>query len=321
MHDGQDLKHPLVYTYTIGLHNVKDFIVLPRLRRFFRQSRVFCSRYYPQANRLTYAQSWNGQDVRMATTKYMFLLPFIATVATFANLLTMVAFWKEPKLREKPSDLLIFALACVDFLTGLIVVPLITPLYVIPGDWPLGEFGCRTLVSTSTAALTGSMFLLIAISLDRLLLVSVQYPRYIKIQSKRQIYLNIGVAIGAAIFVSLLGQSFWNVAKTLDVIAANINFNKICLSPSRRVAAFSSAFFIIFYCIPVLIVGFLSVGFLLFLRKRIKKGNRIRDQGGSTTSQSGTGVSSQIRTVSTMVSNGEEATSDRSTVSRHNRYI
>ncbi|XP_072037363.1 trace amine-associated receptor 7e-like [Amphiura filiformis] len=206
---------------------------------------------------------------------YYFLLPCISVVGTLANLLTLIAFWKEPKLREKPPDLLILALACVDFFIGLAVVPILSPLYILPGNWPFAEIGCRLLIASSTATITGSMFLVIGISVDRYLLVSRDYSVYVKMQSTRKIQMNIIFGLGTAFLAAIIEQSFWEYGKQLDEIAANIDFNQFCLSPPRRVAAFSSVYLILFYCAPVLVVGVFSVSFFILLLKRIKKVRRV----------------------------------------------
>ncbi len=201
---------------------------------------------------------------------YLTWIILIAVVAVIGNLLTIVAFVKESKLREKPSDFLILALACVDFFTGLFVLPLLSPLFVTPGHWPLGENGCRVLVTSSVWIITASLFLLIFISLDRFLLVYLDYSRYLNMQTKRVIYLFIALSFGIAIVAATLEQSMWYYGKSIDERGANINYDQVCLSPPRRVAAFSSAFFVLFYFVPVMIVCGLSIAFLGLLRRRIK---------------------------------------------------
>lgn len=207
--------------------------------------------------------------------QYVVIIPLMVISAVLGNLMTIVAFWKVPKLREKPSDLLICALACVDFATGLFVIPLIGPLYITPGNWPLEEIGCRVHIASSIIVLTTSLYLLIFISFDRYLLVSREYPQYLKTQSERRIYKCIVFSLSMGVLAAVIEQSMWDRAKAIDAVAAGINFNERCLSPPRRLAPFSTAYFLAFYLLPVIAVSVLSVAFLYLFRKRLMKKIRI----------------------------------------------
>lgn len=210
----------------------------------------------------------------------------MAAVTVIGNLLTLIAFWREPKLREKPSDMLICALAGVDFVTGLVVMPLMSPLYITPGDWPLGEAGCRVLISLSNIVLNSNLVLLIFISLDRYLLVSREYPQYVKIQSEHRIYACILLSFCLAALAVGAEQGPWEYAKTVNAVAAGIDYDKFCLSPPRRITRFSIGFFVVSYLLPVVIVGILSVAFLYLLRKRMKKNlTQVRPSDTASSSQ------------------------------------
>ena len=49
---------------------------------------------------------------------YAIVVPIIIVIGTVFNLTTILAFWKMPGLRDKPSDLLILNLSVVDLITG-----------------------------------------------------------------------------------------------------------------------------------------------------------------------------------------------------------
>ena len=57
----------------------------------------------------------------------------------------------------------------------------------------LGEITCKISIFTGYTSLTGSLYTLCMISLDRLLLVLKKYPQYMQIQSKFRIKVTIAI--------------------------------------------------------------------------------------------------------------------------------
>ncbi len=203
---------------------------------------------------------------------YMVVTPIICVLTVAGNSATINAFWKLPSLCEKPSETLILHLSITDLLTGLVVIPIFSPNYVTPGYWPLGEFGCRWVAGPIfNICVHTSILLLLAISLDRFLLVYKEYPKYVKIQSRSRIQLTIVGCWMMGVCSVIFEQSLWDVAKTLDESAANINYNAVYLSPSRRLKEFSLTFFLTLYFTPVLLVCVFSVAFLCLLRAKLIK--------------------------------------------------
>ena len=249
-----------------------------------------------------------GIDVNLF---YAVFHPFLALVTVIGNLLTIIAFWKEPRLRERPSDLLIPSLAWIDLGTGLIVLPLQSPLYIVPGNWPIGEIGCKVLVVTSNFCLISSLLILIGISLDRFFLVSRDYPRYLKLQSGYRVHIYITFSFGISAATQVVELGLWDYVKKTNPIAAGIDYDRFCLSPARRNATFSLAFFFICFIVPVLIVGALSTGFLILLRRRLLKTRKVGAGEGSEEGVSHTAPSASAPT-------GESGASESSV---KNRYI
>ena len=69
---------------------------------------------------LSWPRSWqqsNGPNYASSLQ----LLPLLTVVG---NLGIIVAFWKEPSLKVKASDLLVLSLSVVDFLQGLVFLPI-----------------------------------------------------------------------------------------------------------------------------------------------------------------------------------------------------
>ena len=156
---------------------------------------------------LTSNNSTDGKvDVVFAT-----LIPILSLVAVLLNLATIIAFWQFTRLRNKPSELLILNLSCADLIIGLLVMPLWSPVYITPGSWPMGENGCRIAILVLNMGVHGSLFALLSISIDRFLLISMDYPRYVHIQTNRTIRMIIASCwILALLTVAIeLGFGIW----------------------------------------------------------------------------------------------------------------
>ena len=89
---------------------------------------------------------------------YAVVIPVACILTIVGNLGTIYAFRKLPELWDKPSDMLILSLSCADLMTGLIVLPLFTPMLATPGYWPFGETTCRVLASCSEVLSISSVY-------------------------------------------------------------------------------------------------------------------------------------------------------------------
>ena len=202
---------------------------------------------------------------------FAIFIPILSSLTVIGNVMIIVAFWKLPNLREKPSELLILNLSIVDLLTGLVVLPVQSLVYIIPGYWPLGEIGCRLQAISLQTNIYASLFTLIGISTDRCLLVLKEYPVYLKMQSLNRIKITIAACWLAAFSAAMIEQILWNPAKSLDVTAALIDFRKTCLTPPRRLQGYTMTVFLVVYFGPVITVCGLSISFLYLLKRRLKK--------------------------------------------------
>ena len=199
------------------------------------------------------------------------------------NLLIIIAFIKVKPLRVNPSNVLILALSIADLLYGSFVLILDAIPYAFMDVYPYGEYGCMMLVAGSNCYVVGNL-ILVAISIDRLLLVSMDYNKYIKFQtlSRMKQILAICCAIGLASAVFEL--SLWNYAKSTNPVAANINFSVACFSPARFTRWFGLTYSIGLFCMPVLLVTVVSGVFFYRLHQKLKKTRKI----GSRTDTSST---------------------------------
>ena len=172
------------------------------------------------------------------------------------------------------------------------MLPLWAPAFISSNHyWPFGEIGCRLALIPANVTIYASLYTLLAISVDRLLLVGCEYPRYMKLQSRYRVRATI---VGCWVFATslvLVETALWDYGKSLDGPAGQINFDRVCLSPSRdNIRAFSLTISFGLYFTPVVTVVGLSATFLYFLHRRLKKSNTtsgLSRQGVSSSQQEG----------------------------------
>ena len=186
---------------------------------------------------------------------------------------TICAFIKERSLREKPSDLLILNLSVSDLGIGLFCMPF-SISNLICDCWLTGEIGCRLWMTLSDVFVFSGVANLIVISLDRYLLVSLEYSSYLRLQTKRRIQRTIIACWTFPLFPSLLENSLWSYAKASPG-AAHYDFSYQCLSPPRDLFLVTLLIIIIGAVIPMLLLSYFSLTFLFLLRKRLKNQRRI----------------------------------------------
>ncbi|XP_072018230.1 5-hydroxytryptamine receptor 7-like [Amphiura filiformis] len=199
----------------------------------------------------------------------------LSLITVLANLGTIIAFWKVKSLGEKPADLLILSLAFIDLFQGLIMLPFHMSLDILDGRWIWGELGCKFYVPMALASITNGLLILCTISLDRLLLVKLQYPKYMKFQSKPRVLLAISICWLLSLVPAVIDVGFWEYAKSLNN-SVPINFDFVCLSPTRwMMPKVSLVFLFTFFFMPVFLVAVFSLSFLHALHLRLQKIRRV----------------------------------------------
>ena len=216
------------------------------------------------------------QDDKPINVFFAIFIPTLCFLITIGNLGTIIAFWKLPSLRNKPSELLILSLSCADFITGFIVIPFFSPVYITPGYWPFKEITCMIFNFFMDLAVHASLFTLCMISIDRFLLVSKEYPQYMKIQTHFRIKASLLIGWTFSLLTGVAEVAMWETAKDLDYTASIIDYDKYCMSPPRRMKQFALTFFLSLYLFPVLLVCGLSTAFFCLLRKRFSKNRGLR---------------------------------------------
>ena len=122
-----------------------------------------------------------------------------------------------------------------------------------------------------------SNILLVAISLDWVFLVTVNYSKYVTLQTLSRIRLQIAVCCCIGILSVIIELCLWNFAKTGSVVAANIDFDVCCLYPPRRIKGYGLYVSIVNFSVPCLLVTLFSVFFFARLHARIKNTRQIGD--------------------------------------------
>ncbi len=193
-----------------------------------------------------------------------------------ANLGIIIAFWKIKAFGEKPSEFFILVLACVNLFLGMVIIPLHLSPYILLGEvrWIFGEMGCQCYIFSAFASVTNGPLLTSCICLDRLLLVKMEYPRYVKSQSKTKVLLTVTVCFILALTPATADLCFWEYSKSVSDI--RINYDYFCLSPVRYgTPEISLIFLFVFVFCPIFLVSGLSVAFLHALRLRLQRIRRV----------------------------------------------
>ena len=154
----------------------------------------------------------------------------ISIVTIIGNIIIIIAFIKVRSLRRKPSNALILALSVTDLLFGIYeFVFKAVPYYFHNGN-PFDQAGCIVKVAFLNLYPIGNL-LLVAISIDRVLLVSLPYPRYVKTLTFFRVRMIVLVCYSIGLVAAIIELSLWNFAITN--CTAEINFKIFCRSPPR----------------------------------------------------------------------------------------
>ena len=227
--------------------------------------------------------NFSSESVGPPQNNAAYFLHTLTVLTVTCNLGIIVAFYKVPSLRVKASELLILSLSIVDFTQGLIFIP-INNDYYIRQRWILGELGCQLWVAFGTYTGTTSLLLLVAISVDRVLLLTMTYPRYVRTLTRFRVKLVAAACAVIPVLPTITELGLWEYAKGIDPIARKINFDYTCLSTTRRLRGFQ-ILLVVFNIIPCILVGIFSVFVMHRLRKILRRLQRVnpRVHGDSAT--------------------------------------
>ncbi len=199
----------------------------------------------------------------------------IMSIITFlGNIGTILAFWKVRGLREKPSDFFILSLSLADLLMGFYVISHIST-YAI-GRWIWGKIGCQLMNYVCNVAAVSGIFSTLLICWDRFLLISKEYPKYIKLQTKRRVIIAITFVWTYSLIASTVELMIWDVVKVPDTVY-EFDYSRGCRSPPKHNFVFQALGFTFGILFPLIGIEGLSVAFIVLLRRKLRKRARVSD--------------------------------------------
>lgn len=224
----------------------------------------------------------NESQIRLPLYYAEVIIMSVVTLLVFVgNTGTIAAFWKVPALREKPSNLLILSLSCADLVCGVNLL-MIMP-YRITGYWPWGKIGCQiNLLIINLFAITG-IFTTLAISLDRYLLISRSYPKYMKLQSRKRVKITIFAIWLYSTSFGIAEIILWDIVEVKGVDETYFDYSKVCRSPPKHAFLPAAIYFLLNYFLPVTTIEVLSTGFIIKLRRKLKKTHPVGETSMSQT--------------------------------------
>ena len=220
-----------------------------------------------------------------------------------ANLLTIIAFANIRSLRTHTSNMLIYALSVTDFIWGIFQLGYYGVTYTYRYGPPGGEIGCMISVPFEYIYSAGNM-LLIAISFDRVMLVSLDYSKYVKMTTKRRLKVTIAVCYLICLAGAALELGLWNVAKRS--IKAKLDYTHGCPFPARRMKFFGLFVSLFYFTLPLVCVSILSVIFINRLMARMRKNTQVGSNSRSVATTSTTTTTHNGQEGSTATDNAND---------------
>ncbi len=117
----------------------------------------------------------NSNDVNFSSVFFVILIVHVIIIilTVFGNILVIISFLTDGKLRCKPSNWFLFNLSIADFFVGLVSLS-INCVWWVAGRWPLGEMTCKFYIVIDCVAVYESVLTVIGISIDRMVMIT--YP-------------------------------------------------------------------------------------------------------------------------------------------------
>ncbi|XP_072037147.1 probable G-protein coupled receptor No18 [Amphiura filiformis] len=136
--------------------------------------------------------------------------------------------------------------------------------------WPYGKYGCQLLACLANLFFSAGMVTTVAISIDRFLLLSQEYPKYLRMQSRKRTICIIG---GIWLCGILLGTSevlFWDMLIP-PALHNYFDFSKDCRSPPKHNLVFALVLFMLGIFGPLLAVESFSIAFFVRLIRKLRQ--------------------------------------------------
>ncbi|XP_018421183.1 PREDICTED: histamine H3 receptor-like [Nanorana parkeri] len=115
----------------------------------------------------------DGEESSLSESTTIFLyifIPLITSVTVLGNIIVILAFIIDKRLRNQ-SNFFLLNLAICDFFIGAFCIP-VSASYIITGKWTLGNFICKVWLIADNLMCTASVFNIVLISYDRFLSIT-----------------------------------------------------------------------------------------------------------------------------------------------------
>ncbi|XP_072039229.1 histamine H3 receptor-like [Amphiura filiformis] len=198
----------------------------------------------------------------------------IVTGTLLGNAGTIVAFYKVRSLREKPSDLFILSLSCADLIMGC-VITFTVPTYAL-GYWVWGKTLCQLFATLANIAVIAGILNTLMICWDRYLLISKEYPKYVKMQSKHRVIGIITVVWAYSVVSGFIEWIVWDIVNIPETVY-EFDFTRECRSPPKHDFIYQTQAFTLNGFLPLLGIEGLSVAFVVLLRRKLHKRMQVTD--------------------------------------------
>lgn len=185
-------------------------------------------------------------------------------VTVVGNVMVIVAYIRDAKIRNTIAYTLILNLSITDLLVGLFIFPLNT-LWWINDGWLLGELACKVWLIMDYSVLMMSAFTIVFISLDRYWLLT-KGLEYRKFQSFRKVI----VVLSSAWLITILFYTF--IAFAVPLFLDDMTFIlEGCELEATETHVFNTLELILKFIIPF--------SFLLYLNYKVYSNIRERSRG------------------------------------------
>ena len=206
--------------------------------------------------------------VKSSAVGYIMELLFcIMIIITFLwNTGTILAFYNVRALRQKPSNFL--SLSCADFIMGIVLAFNVhTEAF---GYWIWWKVGCQFRSCIENTSIIVSTLSTLWISLDRYILISRKYPKYVRLQSKWRVTLMI---YATWVYSTIAAFAEWIVRDIVQIpeTVYQFNYNLECRSPPKHNFICATQGFSINVFLPLIGIEVLCVVFVVLLRQKLRK--------------------------------------------------
>ncbi|XP_072016430.1 5-hydroxytryptamine receptor 4-like [Amphiura filiformis] len=186
----------------------------------------------------------------------------IILVTLIGNLLVMISFATDWRLRINRGNWFILNLSVSDFLIGLCVLPINTA-WIVNEGWPFGETFCKIWIVIDYTASYMSVLTMGMISLDRYWLVTKKLA-YQEFLTKTKVRLMLGSAWLFCIIFYTIVTFLWSVISG----ETNIDYTEECEMESVYNLGFNIFLIIIEFVLPLIVIDCLNYRIYRIIKER-----------------------------------------------------